>query len=194
MKKLTLIALSLLLALSTLCGLAEDANLETVSFGDFSMTINTATTAGSIDEKQNNAVFFQLYPDYDEDAAFHCNYNAVWSNQVMDVTAQDPTQYASMVLDAIVEQYESLGLQPQDAALIAADHDEQDGKPALVFLYQVSVDYTALGRAERMTLYTVQAVFSDAAFEGSYTFTATADSLDALDPLMEILNTITWAK
>ena len=36
--------------------------------------------------------------------------------------------------------------------------------------------------------------FSDAAFEGSYTFTATADSLDALDPLMEILNTITWAK
>lgn len=51
MKKLTLIALSLLLALSTLCGLAEDANLETVSFGDFSMTINTATTAGSIDEK-----------------------------------------------------------------------------------------------------------------------------------------------
>ena len=56
------------------------------------------------------------------------------------------------------------------------------------------MDYTALGRAERMTLYTVQAVFSDAAFEGSYTFTATADSLDALDPLMEILNTITWAK
>ena len=88
-------------------------------------------------------------------------------------------------MQAMLAQYEAMGLKAENAKVLLAQPDEQDGKYAISYMAQYDIEGT--------TLYMMQAVVSDAAF-GTYTFTVTFADLMQADALTEIVNTITWTK
>lgn len=188
MKKLLSILLALALMLGCVSALAEatpaESNLETFEFDDFTMTFD-ADMIGELYDKVENQVYFQLYPFYDETAAVNSNINCVWSSAVEDLTQVDANAFASTVLSTMMPQFEELGMKAENAMVLLAQPDEQDGKYALSYLAQYDLN--------GITLYMMQAVVSDAAF-GTYTFTVTFADLAEMEALTEIVNTITWTK
>ena len=54
------------------------------------------------------------------------------------------------------------------------------------------MDYSGLGIDEQWTLYTVQVMVPDEAFEGTYTFTLTTDDWSDTRLLMDVSNSIVW--
>ena len=188
MKKLLSILLALALMLGCVSALAEatpaESNLETFEFDGFTMVFD-ADMIGEIYEKAENQVYFQLYPFYDETAAVNANINCVWSSAVEDLTQVDANAFASFVLSTMMPQFEELGMKAENAMVLLAQPDEQDGKYALSYLAQYDLN--------GVTLYMMQAVVSDAAF-GTYTFTVTFSDLAEMEALTEIVNTIKWTK
>jgi len=188
MKKLLSVLLALVLMLGCASVLAEatpaESNLETFEFDGFTMTFD-ADMIGEIYDKAENQVYFQLFPFYDENAAFTPNINCVWNSAVEDLTQVDANAFAAAVMQAMLAQYEAMGLKAENAKVLLAQPDEQDGKYAISYLAQYDIEGT--------TLYMMQAVVSDAAF-GTYTFTVTFADLMQADALTEIVNTITWTK
>lgn len=188
MKKLLSVLLALVLMLGCASALAEatpaESNLETFEFDGFTMTFD-ADMIGEIYDKAENQVYFQLFPFYDENAAFNSNINCVWNPAVEDLTKIDANVFAAAVMQAMPAQYEAMGLKVENAKVLLAQPDEQDGKYAISYMAQYDL--------EGITLYMMQAVVSDAAF-GTYSFTVTFADLTQADALTEIVNTITWTK
>ena len=188
MKKLLSVLLALVLMLGCASVLAEatpaESNLQIIDFGDFTMTLDP-DMPGDLFDKAENQVYFQLFPFYDENAAFNPNINCVWNSAVEDLTQIDANEFATAVMQAMLAQYEAMGLKAENALILMATPDEQDGKYALSYLAQYTLEGT--------TLYMMQAVVSDAAF-GTYTFTVTFTDPTQVDALTEIVNTITWTK
>ncbi len=188
MKKLLSVLLTLVLMLGCASVLAEatpaGSSLETFDFGDFTMTFD-ADMIGDIYEKTENEVYFQLFPFYDENAAVNPNINCVWNSTVEDLTQIDANEFAAAVMQAMLAQFEAMGLKAENAKVLLAVPDEQDGKYAISYLAQYDLEGT--------TLYMMQASVSDAAF-GTYTFTVTFADPTQVDALTEIVNTITWTK
>ncbi|MDO4385375.1 MAG: hypothetical protein Q4E18_05180 [Clostridia bacterium] len=188
MKKLLSVLLALVLMLGCASALAEatpaESNLETFEFDGFTMTFD-ADMIGEIYDKVENQVYFQLFPFYDENAAFNSNINCVWNSAVEDLTQIDANAFASAVLQAMLPQFEAMGLKAENEKILLATPDEQDGKYAISYLAQYDLEGT--------TLYMMQAVVSDAAF-GTYTFTVTFADPTQVDALGEIMNTIAWTK
>jgi len=170
----------------------DDVALVTQDFGDFSMTF-PEDIVGAVVERENNQPFLQMYWDYDETKPFNMNLNCSWSETYSNVTAGDPNQTAQLVLEQVVGQFEQMQIAVANPAVLAAAVDEQDGKPALVYVFSMDLDLTGAGVDQKYTLYTMQAVVSDEAF-GTYTFTISTDDLAAAEPLMDITNTVTWNK
>ena len=162
----------------------KDAGLITYSFDGFTMTFD-ADMIGELYEKTENQVYFQMFPFYDENAAFNPNINCVWNSAEEDLTKIDANTFASAVLQVMLVQYEAMGLKVENAKVLLAMPDEKDGKYAISYLAQYNLENT--------TLYMIQAVVSDAAF-GTYTFTVTLADLTQVDAFGEIMNTIKWTK
>lgn len=189
MKKLLSVLLALVLMLGCASVLAEatpaESSLETFDFGDFTMTFDADMVGEISDEKVENQVYFQLFPFYDENSAFNPTINCVWNSAVEDLTQIDANEFAAAVMQAMLAQYEAMGLKAENALILMAVPDEQDGKYAISYLAQYTLEGT--------TLYMMQAVVSDAAF-GTYTFTVTFVNLEQAEALTEIVNTIKWTK
>ena len=107
MKKLLSVLLALVLMLGCASVLAEatpaESNLQTFDFGDFTMTLDP-DMPGDLFDKVENQVYFQLFPFYDENAAFNSNINCVWNPAVEDLTKIDANVFAAAVMQAMPAQ------------------------------------------------------------------------------------------
>ena len=88
--------------------------------------------------------------------------------------------------------YEMLGITVTDPVISFAEFGDMLGKPMLSFMYRTTMDYSGLGIDEQWTLYTVQVMVPDEAFEGTYTFTLTTDDWSDTRLLMDVSNSIVW--
>ena len=198
MKKLTALLLTLMLLLGCVSALAETATETawmTLEFDDFTIEIPEDIAGETADSIEDGAVFMILYPNYDENASFATNINFVWSSAVQDLSAVDAATVGQQIMTTAYAQYNEYGITTANETLVSAAMDEVGGKPALSLMYSADCDYTALGGTQ-LTLYTVQAIVSDAAF-GTYTITVSipADYINDADMMTlieQITNSIQW--
>ncbi len=200
MKKTTALLLTLMLMLGCASAFAEAAATETawitLEFDDFTIDV-PEDIVGQSGEKEENAVFLILYPNYDETASFAANINFVWSSAVQDFSDTDPEAYGQYVMEASYAQVNQIGVTTANETLMSAAADEVCGKPAMSMMYAAQCDYAALGGGQ-CTLYTIQTQISDDAF-GTYTITVSLadDSINDMELLTlieEIINSIQWTK
>lgn len=186
MKKLLSILLTLALLLGCASAFAEDSatasNLVDFDFGDFTMTFDADMT-GEVYEKADNEVYFQIFPFYDENAAFTTNINCVWASGTEDLTQIDASEFANSILSAMITQLQDMELNAGNAQVLLAEPDELGGKYALRYLAQYEIEGT--------TAFLMQMVVSDAAF-GTYTFSVTFADPTHLEALVEIVTSIKW--
>ena len=147
----------------------------------------------SAEEIVSNQPFIQLFQDYSETAAFNKNLNIVWSDEVLDLNAIAPVEYANAGLTATVTQYGQIGVAATNPLLLNAELSGHDGKPALGVVYSLDLDYSGLGVEEQQSLYTVQLYVPDAAFEGTYIITVTTDDMENTQQLFDVADSIKWA-
>ena len=172
MRKAIAAFLALMLVASS-AALAEPAWMD-YDCGHFTISFPEDIDGYIDDEIVSNQPFVMLYQDYDANATFNKSLNVVWSSELLDLAAADPDLYAQQILDVSIMTYEMLG------------------KPMLSFMYKTTMDYSGLGIDEQWTLYTVQVMVPDEAFEGTYTFTLTTDDWSDTRLLMDVSNSIVW--
>lgn len=181
MKKLLTVLLALMIMLSWVCAFAENStvqsNLTEFDFGDFTMTLDE-DIIGEVYEKANNEVYFEIYPLFDENAAFHSTINCVWMAETEDYTQVDATEYANAILDGILN---AVGATKGEVLLTMSD--QLDGKYSQCYFMRCELDGT--------TVYLIQMGVSDAAF-GSYTFTAGFADKTHIKALIDILYSVKW--
>ena len=200
MRKILSVLITLMLVF-TMSAFAEEVPQEApavpmieLDFGHFTMTIPEEMVGTSAEEIVSNQPFIQLFQDYSEMAAFNKNLNIVWSNEVLDLNAIDPVEYANAVLSATVAQYGQIGVAATNPLLLNAELSDHDGKPALGVVYSLDLDYSGLGVEEQQSLYTVQLYVPDAAFEGTYIITVTTDDMENTQQLFDVADSIKWAE
>lgn len=182
-----------LLTLLCLVALPALADTTVCDFGDFTWEIDNELV-GSIVEKAENTPFITLFPNYAEENEFHVNINCVWSQNQVDVTAMTEAVVAAtaqVILDGTIAQYKTLGYDVKDGSVLqAAVLDmEEWGKPVLLTTSTYKIDLKKSG--EYNELYLMQ-IYVGGTF-GTYVFSATAgDSVDNLEPCMDLMDGIVW--
>lgn len=166
----------------------HDVALIEYDFGDFTMTF-PEDLIGDVYDKVNNQPLLILYQDYDTTPTR--SLSIVWNETYVDLTAADPTEFGQVYLEASVAASEMMGVEVTNPALLGAEMGEQDGKPALSLVYSYDMDYTGAGADLKITQYMMQGVVSNENM-GTYTFTIGTDDLEAVMPLMEIMDTVKW--
>lgn len=189
-----LIALMLVFTMSAFAEEVPTAPMIELDFGHFTMTIPEDMVGTSAEEIVSNQPFIQLFQDYSETAAFNKNLNIVWSDEVLNLNAIAPVEYANAVLTATVTQYGQIGVAATNPLLLNAELSDHDGKPALGVVYSLDLDYSGLGVEEQQSLYTVQLYVPDAAFEGTYIITVTTDDMENTQQLFDVADSIKWAE
>ena len=189
-----LIALMLVFTMSAFAEEVPTAPMIELDFGHFTMTIPEDMVGTSAEEIVSNQPFIQLFQDYSETAAFNKNLNIVWSDEVLDLNAIAPVEYANAVLTATVTQYGQIGVAATNPLLLNAELSDHYGKPALGVVYSLDLDYSGLGVEEQQSLYTVQLYVPDAAFEGTYIITVTTDDMENTQQLFDVADSIKWAE
>lgn len=192
MKKILALLLSLMFLLPAIAlgEAASDPDVYTVTFDDFSITLN-ATDILQKGEKAEGTVLFMLYPDYDETATMHPNINAVWSaSDVSELGSMDMNVYGNMVLQQSSQGLAAQNIVVTNEALLTAEHDAETGATTLIM--SMEADYTALGIDLQTPLYMVQIYLPLGGEAGSYIFTLTANSLEAVQVLMDKLDAINF--
>ena len=189
-----LIALMLVFTMSAFAEEVPTAPMIELDFGHFTMTIPEDMVGTSAEEIVSNQPFIQLFQDYSETAAFNKNLNIVWSDEVLDLNAIAPVEYANAGLTATVTQYGQIGVAATNPLLLNAELSDHDGKPALGVVYSLDLDYSGLGVEEQQSLYTVQLYVPDAAFEGTYIITVTTDDMENTQQLFDVADSIKWAE
>lgn len=196
MRKILSILITLMLVFS-MYALAEEVPavpMIELDYDHFTMTIPEDMVGTTSEEIVSNQPFIQLFQDYSETAAFNKNLNIVWSNEVMDLNAIDPVEYANTLLVATVAQYGQIGITATNPMLLNAELSDHDGKPAMGVVYSLDLDYSGVGVNEQQSLYTVQLYVPDAAFEGTYIITVTTDDMENTQQLFDVADSIKWAK
>ena len=196
MRKILSVLIALMLIFSMSAFAEETPTVPTIKldFDHFTMTIPEDIVGTSSEEIVSNQPFIQLFQDYSETAAFNKNLNIVWSNEVMDLNATDPVEYANTLLVATVAQYEQIGIGATNPMLLNAELSDHDGKPAMGVVYSLELDYSGMGVNEQQLLYTVQLYVPDEAFEGTYIITVTTDDMENTQQLFDVADSIKWAE
>ena len=190
MRKAIAAFLALMLVASS-AAIAEPAWMD-YDCGHFTISFPEDIDGYIDDEIVSNQPFVMLYQDYDANATFNKSLNVVWSSELLDLAAADPDLYAQQILDVSIMTYEMLGITVTDPVISFAEFGDMLGKPMLSFMYRTTMDYSGLGIDEQWTLYTVQVMVPDEAFEGTYTFTLTTDDWSDTRLLMDVSNSIVW--
>jgi len=162
-----------------------------LNFIDFTLLIPEDIIGTVEQEMVNGSPFFVFFEDYDPNAAFNKNLNGVWTEELLDIEAVDPTQFVSMTIATVAQQYESIGIAATDPMLYMAGLDEHDGKQALSQVYSLNLDYTGVGFDLQKTIYTMQAIVPIEGV-GTYTFTITTDDMENIPVLMGVMESIRW--
>lgn len=78
--------------------------------------------------------------------------------------------------------------------LLNAELSDHNGKPAMGVVYSLDLDYSGVGVNDQRSLYTVQFYIPDEAFEGTYIITVTTDDMENTRQLLDVADSIKWAK
>lgn len=145
-----------------------------------------------MNERTDNGLFFQLYPEYSADATSHPNLVCGWSEGVYDLTCSDPQITGMAIRDSIIENYEAQNNTVQKAELISAEILDMDGKKAFRAELHVIVDLSDQAGQERIAeYYQIRVYIADEAF-GTYTFTIASDTQENSEACVALLDTLKW--
>lgn len=189
MKKLLSLVLCLALLLPTMAMAEIVKTTYTVDFGDFTIELDSNDYYETA-AKANNSVLAIVYPGYDPNSTTSDNFNIVWS--ATDATAEinlygGIEKYASLVLASAESQYTAMGIKMTDAQVINAAFADGIG----LTLTYCTLDYTGAGVDLVSPLYQLQVYYcmGDA---GTYIFSFTAVSLEALETMSSYLDTVVF--
>ena len=164
--------------------------LAMIDLGDFTLAVDP-NMPGEIQEKADQTSFFMAYPNYDENAEFHSNFNIVWTQAYDDVTAQDPEALTRQIMEKTAAELADSGIAVDNLQFIQAAVDEVDGKPALFAMYAMDLDYSGTGYDLQCTVVYAQ-VITGSEEMGLYTFTAGATDEEGLMAGVNIIDTLKW--
>ena len=191
MKKIAslLLALAMLLPALAMAETAAAPAMHTFDFGVFMIDLAETDVYQVAEEMTDNAVYLQVYPDYDPSNTMHPNFNFVW-------TAQDPTMtiklygaenYAKLGQEAAKQQYEQMGIVVNDAQVLSATFEDDIG----AFFTVSTLDYTGMGIDLVSPVYQLQ-VFMCMGDAGTYIFTFSADTLEKVEEISAYLDTVVF--
>jgi len=191
MKKIAslLLALAMLLPVLAMAETAVAPAMHTFDFGVFMIDLAETDVYQVAEEMTDNAVYLQVYPDYDPSKTMHPNFNFVW-------TAQDPTMaiklygaenYAKLGQEAAKQQYEQMGIAVNDAQVLSATFEDDIG----AFFTVSTLDYTGMGIELVTPVYQLQ-VFMCMGDAGTYIFTFSADTLEKVEEISAYLDTVVF--
>lgn len=187
MKKLFALLLCLTLFLPTMAMAEIVKTTYTVDFGDFTMELDS-TDYYETAAKANNSVLALVYPSYDPTAVTADNFNIVWS--ATDATAEITLyggieKYASLVLASAEAQYTAMGIKMADAQVLNAFFENGIG----LTISSYTLDYTGAGVDLVSPLYQMQVYYCKGE-AGTYIFSFTATSMEALETLSAYMDTV----
>lgn len=190
MKKL--VALLLALALLPMLALAETAvepAMHTFDFGVFMIDLAETDYYQVAEEMADNAVYLQVYPDYDPSNVMHPNFNFVWSSQdpTMAIKLYGAANYAKLGQEQAKAQYEQMGIVMTDAQVLSATFEDDIG----AFFTASTLDYTGMGVDLVSPIYQLQ-VFMCMGDAGTYIFTFSADTLEKVEEISAYLDTVVF--
>lgn len=196
MKK-TLIALLLacMLALPFQAALAQAAPALTVfDAGDFTLTLDPDTPV-QMAEKAESTVYFTLYPAYLALGDTSANFNCVWNSQAQDIESWNSLQLnllQSSLYPQFLSAYAQQNLTLTDFHVKDMRVSTLDGKPALMYTLESTLDLSGLGEGYAGTQVSlIQRLVIASGDFGTYTFTGTATTEELLsayiDPMFDSL-------
>lgn len=191
MKKLLslILCLAMLLPVMAFAETTTAEDLYTIDLGDFTIALYADDCYEIAAEKISNTVYATFYPSYDETALTHENFNVVWNKDdaAPTITKYGAENYATLVLQASKAQFETMGIKMTDEQVLSAMMEDN----VCVLVTCANLDYTGAGSDLVTPLYQLQAYFCDAEL-GTYIFTLSAVSIEALEDLTVYLDYITF--
>lgn len=189
--------IALIAALALLMVSTAFAEVQEITFGPFSLTIDV-NTPGEAGEFASGAVFMTLYPAYLVDEDQSTNMKFVWVDQVMGLgttTDAEVESYALTYAAGIVGGMKEQGLTATEPTILDAHKTELDGKPAMSMTYSYTLDYSGLGEEyEGLVLELTQWQMFVETETGTYIITSTVTTADKLQVCEEVLNTLRWTQ
>lgn len=191
-KTLAALLLACMLLAASLPCLAEAAPADaTLDFGDFTLTVDPDMLYSMASEKKSNEVWLMVYPAYHINGDNNSNFNVVWTDQKMSVSAvlaqYSKEAYAAMLKGQIELQYASAGVTVKSFSLPTLKVQSLNGKDALSYIMVTEVEYMGM----EQTIYQIQAIVSEDF--GTYTFTGSSNSMEALEKYVApLFDTIGW--
>ena len=191
MKKIAslLLALAMLLPMLAMAETATEPTMHTFDFGVFMIDLAETDVYQVAEELSDNALYLQVYPDYNPNNVMHPNFNFVW-------TSQDPSaiiklygaeNYAKLAQEQAKAQYEQMGIAVTDAQVLSATFEDDIG----AFFTVSTRDYTGMGVDLVSPVYQLQ-VFMCMGDAGTYIFTFSADTLEKVEAISAYLDTVVF--
>ena len=191
MKKIIAVLLALI-TLLTAAAFAQSAEWLDVEMMD--MTVSAPEDVMSFIEETCYAdvPFAAFYEDYDQNSIFNKNIAFAYTNEYIDIYAEDPLTFAGYVIEGAAESLAAQGIKATTPVIIDADLDSQDGRDALFMSYTTYVDYSALGYNMAFDMFAVQMVMPHAESGITYIVTITTDNPEDSELLFRIADSIKW--
>lgn len=191
-KTLAALLLACMLLAASLPCLAEAAPADaTLDFGDFTLTVDPNMLYTMAPEKKSNEVWLMIYPAYHINGDSNSNFNVVWTDETMSVNAvlaqYTKESYAAMLKGQMEPQYKSAGMTVTSFSLPTFQVQSLNGKDALSYIMITEVEYMGM----EQTIYQIQAIVSEDF--GTYTFTGSSNSMEALEKYVApLFDAIGW--
>lgn len=195
MRKLISILLVLLTLLS--CAVAEEADsAELLEFdlGNFKLLVPSDivydANEGEINENEDFLTFYQDSETMDS-IVYTQKLSVSMNTNVVNFDEFDPSTeaLASNIVETFL--YGNLGASVEPIDLSESELLEYGGLPCAYSSGSLWMDCSQMGIDEATIVYYERYVFSDERF-GTYVFNLVTDNPDDIDPLHEILSSITW--
>ena len=196
MKKIASLVLVCCLMFST-AALAQTATIETLDFGDFTLDMDPSTP-GSVEEKTDGQIFIQAYPAYLPAGDESTNFNVVWtgsdSTDYGALTDAQQLLFISSVWTHAQNGFKDMGIEATDFETLDHGITEIGGRKALFFVSSMTIDYSGMGAQYQGLVRKIyqKAIVVNGPF-GTYTFTASADSVEKIEAYVQPLwDTLRW--
>ena len=183
-----IVAVLLMMLYAAAC--CEEPVIYTYDFGDFSIDLEEGIY-GAANDKVDGGVRLVVMPGYSDDEAFHDNMNLVWQNTYLDLREADIDEFTSFSIEKIQEQMEADGVALSNLQLLESGRMKHDGMRGMYFLLKANYEYASREAELDAALYTQISMFSDE-YLGTYIFTLTARTSEAIEDMRAILDTIVW--
>lgn len=185
MKRLFCLLLCLLCLSTAAFAEAVDA-ATTYDFGDFTIDAPAGAFVQQM-EKEENAAFFAVLPNYDASQLFHDSYSVAWMRDDLSASffLTDATALTQTLLDLNTGRSPATGVEISNARLIDAAYGENGDR--FYYCAAMDVDHAGAGVDLQYTAYYAQA-YMDLGDEAGYIFSFSARDAEGLEALIASAN------